>query len=204
MKADESFNPKSFSLDFAPHYRHFDRYMKAINLLGRLGKGEHWADYACGYGYGTELLEKFCSKVTGIDVNRDAIFYNNSHVLSANIDFYLARVGKQINPNYNSKFDVVFCIETIEHLKPGESANFFLLQLRNICKQGGEVVFSTPLPEVTNKNPANDHHFIEYSLKDFETLLTSCGFKITKTELVETTFTDGEKKNQGFIKCQLI
>ena len=95
----------------------------------------------------------------------------------------------------DKQFDVIFSVETIEHM-PCEDAEVFLKNCNRLLTNDGTLVITTPIVEPSNPNPTNEFHFFEYSLKDFIELLNLGGFKVIDTKLIETTFTDGETKDQ--------
>jgi hypothetical protein len=84
---------------------------------------------------------------------------------------------------------------------PTEDAKEFLKNLRNALKEDGQMVITTPIVKETNNNPVNKFHFVEYSDKDFRQLLMNEGFSILESNFIETTFTDGETKDQGYYRC---
>ena len=85
---------------------------------------------------------------------------------------------------------------------PQEDAKVFLNGLHRNLKDDGCLMITTPIVKQTNKNPINKFHFIEYSDEDFISLLQDAGFEVIEKNFVETTFTDGETKDQGYYKCQ--
>jgi len=193
--ADERFMPRDFNIPFEPFIRHFERYFTIIKMLGYTGKSQKWLDCACGAGYGTNLLTNFAEFVIGYDIDKEAVYsasqnYRNSHCLFTN----------DIR-HYKSFFDAVISVETIEHM-PQEDAKVFLNGLHRSLKNDGCLMITTPIVKQTNKNPINKFHFIEYSDEDFISLLQDAGFEVIEKNFVETTFTDGETKDQGYYKCQ--
>ena len=191
--ADENFFPTRFIYDFETHCRHFARYFTALKSLNRLGEGERWLDCACGSGYGTRLLADFASEVVGYDISDDVVSYASHNYTSPNCSFL------SVFPS--GHFDVVFCVETIEHL-PRADSPAFLAQLSSILKPHGDLLISTPLVPKSDPNPSNPFHLYEYSGEELKALLNSCGFEVRSHEAIPTTFTDGERKIQGLFKCQ--
>ena len=98
-------------------------------------------------------------------------------------------------------FDVIFSVETIEHMAT-KDASILLSSLNKALNVGGYLIITTPILKRTNMNPTNKFHFIEYSDNDFTSLLNSHGFSIEKKEFVQTTFTDGKIKDQGYYRCR--
>lgn len=195
MTADENFFPGRFVYDFGVHYRHFERYMRAIKVLGKLGKGETWLDCACGSGYGSHLLSGFAEKVIGFDINKEAVAYAKAKYAHSGLFFYSDVTGFA-----DVIFDAVISVETIEHM-PRQEAVFFLKNIRKQMKEEAIMVITTPIVAESNPNPTNPFHKYEYSYAEFSTLLQKSGFTIDKYEADTVTFTDGETKDQGYFRC---
>jgi cyclopropane fatty-acyl-phospholipid synthase-like methyltransferase len=195
VKADENFFPKDLKLEFKPFLRHFERYYQCIKLLEKIGENEMWLDCACGSGYGTNILSNFTKGIIGYDISKDAVEYANENYSTNNCKFTydLNSIG--------NNFDVIFSIETIEHMSKDNGVKF-LNKLNSNLKDDGLFIITTPIVETTNNNPINIYHCLEYSDNDFQSLLGESGFSIMESLFVETTFTDGEIKKQGYYKCR--
>jgi len=196
MKAIETFFPKKFEMDFDPSLRHFERYSECIKILKKLGPNELWLDCACGCGYGTNLLSNFTKHVIGYDINKDAIKYAQKIYKTPDCTFV-----NDLSTIKDQQFNVILSIETIEHM-PSNKGIEFLTTLNTLLKKDGDFVITTPIVPETNYNPSNKFHSLEYSNKDFTELLNKTGFEIQDSYFIETTFTDGETKDQGYYKCK--
>ena len=193
--ADERFMPREFNIPFDPFMRHFERYFTIVKMLGHTGKNEKWLDCACGTGYGTNLLTNFVEHVVGYDIDKETIYYANQNYRNDYCHF-----TSDIS-HYRTFFDTVISVETVEHM-PQENAKVFLSSLYGCLNSNGCLMITTPIVKQTNRNPINEFHSIEYSDKDFISLLQDAGFEVIEKNFVETTFTDGETKDQGYYKCQ--
>lgn len=194
--ADERFVPRDFSLSFEPFFRHFQRYFTAVNMVGKLGKDELWLDCACGGGYGTNILLNFASQVHGFDVSKEAV-----SVAAETYDHPQLRYFDDYSLIEDNLYNVIFSIETIEHM-PEENAELFLKRLENNLHPDGLMIISTPIVPNTNYNPSNPFHRIEYSKTHFVKMLHDNNFTIVEDKFVKTTFTDGETKFQGYFLCK--
>jgi len=176
----EHLDPRAFSQPVDVVLRHVQRYLDAVNLLGRTGENETWLDFGCGEGYGASLLRNFATNVVGYDPN----------------------IREQRNPRTDiplfsvvpdMRFDVVFCIEVIEHVNrfqaPGMVDHLKLL--------GRNVIISTPICPEPNYKPVNPHHQHEYSLDEFVQMVEDAGLSVERYTLGSVTLTDGETKEQG-------
>lgn len=195
MKADENFSPRRFDYDFSVHYRHFERYMQAIKVLGRLGKNQTWLDCACGTGYGSQLLSGFADRVVGYDINTEAIAEAKANSCHDRCLFYADKhhIAQMV-------FDAVISVETIEHMARADAVPF-LQFLQGLMKESALLVITTPLVPLSNPNPTNPFHFYEYCHDEFVSVLEESGFRVDHCIKHEVTFTDGETKEQGVFRC---
>jgi 2-polyprenyl-3-methyl-5-hydroxy-6-metoxy-1,4-benzoquinol methylase len=193
MIAEENFFPKKLTLEFDPFIRHFERYHTIVKFLGKTGLNETWLDCACGSGYGTNLLSNFTSDIIGYDISEAAVKYANDTYSDQHCKFTHTLDSLKI-------FDVIFSVETIEHMSEFDGI-LFLSKLHSNLKSDGVMLITTPIVDITNNNPKNKFHVLEYSDKDFIKLMEASGFVVADSFFIPTTFTDGESKNQGYYKC---
>ena len=103
-------------------------------------------DVACGGGLLTEALFKKGGVVSGIDISDVAIHTAKNHAESANIDVnYVLGEAEELLPENKERFDVVTCLEAIEHVP---DPNQLVKTCSNLCKKEGDIFFST-----INRNP---------------------------------------------------
>ena len=103
-------------------------------------------DVACGGGLLTEALFKKGGIVSGIDISDVAIHTAKNHAESANIDVnYVLGEAEELLPKNKERFDVVTCLEAIEHVP---DPNQLVKTCSNLCKKDGDIFFST-----INRNP---------------------------------------------------
>ena len=103
-------------------------------------------DVACGGGLLTEALFKKGGLVSGIDISDVAIHTAKNHAESANIDVnYVLGEAEELLPENKERFDVVTCLEAIEHVP---DPNQLVKTCSNLCKKDGDIFFST-----INRNP---------------------------------------------------
>lgn len=141
----------------------YDEHMIRYELAKGFVQGKTVLDIACGSGYGSNILAKAgAEKVTGMDVDEDALDGARKKFISDNLEF---KKGNGLDLGEYG-FDVVVSFETIEHLQEGEK---FLSELAKAVKDDGTVIISTPNKEVfLEKNP---YHVREYTKEEFENLL---------------------------------
>src|SRR3989344_4738828 len=87
-------------------------------------------DIGCGEGFITyNLGEKITSRILAIDIEEKAIKYANIYHKRKNLDY---QVGDLFKLKYENKsFDLVMCIEVLEHLEEFERAMDIMVNLSN-------------------------------------------------------------------------
>ena len=141
---------------------HLKRYQFASSYI----QGKNVLDAATGVGYGAAYLSQVAKQVIGIDIDPVAIDYGQRKYKNHNLQLQVADVT---STNFtDSEFDVICSFETIEHL-PQIPA--YLQEMVRLLTTDGIYIVSTPQVPQTNQNPENPYHTVEFSRRDFETLL---------------------------------
>lgn len=127
------------------------------------------ADIGCGTGHTLEALRrKLASKCNlelfGLDFASTAI--SKARTLLPMATFVVEDIYENRLPS--DFFDLVLCIETLEHLRWPEKA---LVQLLRICKTGGNVVITVPNAE----KDSWDGHVNFWNVSQFSELLSPYG-----------------------------
>ncbi len=100
-------------------------------------------DVGCGGGILSEALANQKANVTGIDANEDLIQVAKLHAAETKTTL---RYEACLAENFNGEaFDVVTCMELLEHVPNPES---LITTLSGLLKPGGKIFFST-----INRNP---------------------------------------------------
>lgn len=141
-------------------------HLKRYEFARPLCAGKVVLDAGCGTGYGTAYLGESAQRVVGVDVSDDALAYARKRYATANVEF--AHADLQRLPFPDASFDAVVSFEAIEHL---EDPGAFVAHAARVLQPGGTFVVSTPHVAATTRAPANPHHRIEFSRRDFESLL---------------------------------
>lgn len=109
-------------------------------------KGRSVIDIGCGGGILTESLAKAGGTVTGIDMNQSLIDIAKIHQLESRLSIeYLCTTAENIAATHGGQFDVVTCLELLEHVPDPASV---IEACKTLVKPGGSVFFST-----INRNP---------------------------------------------------
>lgn len=104
-------------------------------------------DVGCGGGILAEALNELGANVTGIDASENTIGVAKSHSRSIGSDvIYIQNTIEEfISSHPNEKFDVITCLEMLEHVP---SPNEIIKSCSNLLKDDGNIFFST-----INRNP---------------------------------------------------
>ena len=96
-------------------------------------------DIGCGGGILSEPMRRLGANITGIDVNKKAIDIAKEHSIrqGLKINYYNNEISNFKN---KKKFDLVICMEILEHLK---DINFFLKCCKKHLKNNGVLIGST-------------------------------------------------------------
>lgn len=152
------------------------------------------------------FMVKTASDVVGIDIRTAPIRQLKE------LGFKVKRMDAQ-NIKFNTKFDVVFAGELIEHLpNPG----LFLASSASVLKEHGRIVLSTPNPFSlnrlvrvvqfrTNEPAVNPDHTLYFSPQNIRTLAQKCNLQVVKIVYAHFPFTQSSwliKLNQ--IGCRIL
>lgn len=137
-------------------------------------------DIGMGLGIGTNILSQEADYVLGTDKNEENVRWasqmfsrqKNNMYWSPQIDFMVSDV-KTDDREY-MKFDVVACIEVIEHFKDISPLIQFI---KNVSKKETAIFISTPNRNAWKgqeraKRPLNIHHVKEYTSSEFKDILS--------------------------------
>ena len=109
-------------------------------------EGARVLDVGCGGGILTEAMARRGAQVTGIDLSEKALRVAQLHLLESRLSIdYLGTSAEDLAAAHPGKFDVVTCMELLEHVP--EPAGMVAACAR-LVRPGGRVFFST-----INRNP---------------------------------------------------
>lgn len=108
--------------------------------------GKTVLDIGCGGGILAESMARRGARVTGIDMGGAPLKVAQLHALETGIDIQYEQISaEQYAEQHPGKFDVVTCMELLEHVPDPSSV---IAASRALVKPGGNVFFST-----LNRNP---------------------------------------------------
>ncbi|MES2353996.1 MAG: bifunctional 2-polyprenyl-6-hydroxyphenol methylase/3-demethylubiquinol 3-O-methyltransferase UbiG [Pseudomonadota bacterium] len=120
-----------------------------LNHIDRLAgglRGKSVVDVGCGGGILAESMAERGAEVTGIDLSEKALKVAKLHLLESNqkVDYRLVS-AESFAESMPHRFDVVTCLEMLEHVPDPAST---IKACASLVKPGGHVFFST-----INRNP---------------------------------------------------
>lgn len=108
--------------------------------------GARVLDIGCGGGILTESMAEKGARVTGIDMADSPLAVARLHLAESGLDVnYQQCTAEDFAAQHRGQFDVVTCLEMLEHVPAPENV---VQACRDLVKPGGDVFFST-----INRNP---------------------------------------------------
>lgn len=109
-------------------------------------QGKKVLDIGCGGGILTESMAKEGAQVSGIDMGEMPLEVAKLHMLESGLDIdYQKITAEEFAEKHAGEFDVVTCLEMLEHVPDPSS---IIQACRKLVKPDGHVFFST-----INRNP---------------------------------------------------
>lgn len=98
-------------------------------------------DVGCGGGLLSEAMAKLGAEVSGIDMSAEALDVARLHALESGLTIdYQQSTAEDFAERHAGQFDVVTCLEMLEHVPDPEA---IIAACAKLVKPGGEIFFST-------------------------------------------------------------
>lgn len=137
--------------DLAPDWWDRDGQLKTLHDINPLRleyiktrvdvAGQNVLDIGCGGGILCESLAKQHARVTGIDISPAAVDVARNHSMENKLDIhYDLATPEQYAGKYPAEFDIITCMELLEHVPDPESV---VSACAKLVKPDGHLFFST-------------------------------------------------------------
>lgn len=151
-----------------------EAYFLALNKY--IDENAKILDVGFGLGYGLNILSIKSSEVNGVDVDVKVLNYCTNTLVGKNPRLKILKIFDGYNlPFSDDTFDVVTCVDVIEHV---EDYNRLIKEMLRVSRKG--VFLSTPnrRPEYTNNDggPKNYWHLREWSFEEFDQIVSKFGW----------------------------
>lgn len=150
-----------------------EAYFLALNKY--LNEEDKVLDVGFGLGYGLTILSIKASEAHGVDVDQKVYDYCQQSIMGKNPKIKKLSLYDGYTLDYpDSYFDVVTCMDVIEHV---EDYDRLIREMLRVSKRG--VLLNTPnrRPEYTNPDgtPKNYWHLREWSFEEFDAIIKKHG-----------------------------
>ncbi len=145
-------------------------------------------DIGCGTGIFLYLAKEMEFEVYGIDQAKEAVHYAKERLGLTNV--ILGGVGSILS-QWRSKFDVITCIQILEHV---ENPRKFISDISELLAPGGALIIAVPnynrLKLTKQMWDCPPHHLTRWSANNLELFLRNQGFDkvVIKTTAVDPEF----------------
>ncbi|MFO7819052.1 MAG: methyltransferase domain-containing protein [Halanaerobacter sp.] len=129
-------------------------------------------DFACGVGYGAEVLLAMgegIKEIVGVDIDARSIEYARVTYDYPQTNFFVGEASNEDVINNLGKFDTIVSMETVEHIKDDYQ---FVSNLKKLLKEDGTLIISTPFGQGRDKECSNPYHYRQYKEEEFRDLLS--------------------------------
>ncbi len=104
-------------------------------------EGRAVCDVGCGGGLLSEALAKAGARVTGIDMSAEALAIAGRHAQQHQLSIeYRQSSAERFSERHAEKFDIVTCMELLEHVPDPDS---LIRACSRLVKRGGDVFFAS-------------------------------------------------------------
>ncbi|TMJ05911.1 MAG: methyltransferase domain-containing protein [Alphaproteobacteria bacterium] len=145
-------------------------HMARYQLAAPYCKGKRVLDVACGEGYGAYALHALgASSVEAVDNSPQAIANAKALFAARGIAFHLHDAESVDRLFPDTRFDVIVCLETIEHLN---APDLFLRAIKSVAADDAVIIITCPNDHwyYATDDQSNPFHVRKYSFEAFREL----------------------------------
>jgi len=155
---------------WAPDYQMLYEHLHRYHFAARYCAGRRVLDLACGEGYGSAILAAVAEHVVAVDIDQPTIEHARATYANDNLEFIESSIT-DARAFADGPFDVVVCLEAIEHIKEHEA---LVAAIKGALTPSGIAVISTPDREIYSEESDyhNPFHVRELSRDEFCQLLS--------------------------------
>jgi len=129
-------------------------------------------DSCSGLGWGSYILAHYANKVVSFDIDPQSVSWARATWKHSNIQWL---TGDALTFDNEETFDVVTCMETIEHFTV-EQTGIYLGQMKNRLKKGGILIGTSHFPltqlEAETLKSKNQYHPCVLTMDEIKLLLS--------------------------------
>lgn len=179
QKLNKIISEKNFT--YTPLFKKIQKYLEPqLKIL----------DAGCGEGNISLILAKNHHRVWGIDLSKQKVSLAKKRAKKLNLEKCATfSVGNLEKLTINKKFDVVFCIEVLEHVKNDEKV---IRNLFSLLNSGGLIIITVPAKSAplyklksVKKYDTKVGHLRRYCQKELMEKLKRAGFKQVRLKKTE-------------------
>ena len=134
-------------------------------------------DFACGIGYGANIMATAGHKVIAVDKDNEALAYGGEHWKHERVQFAQGD-AETLTGGSIGEFDVAVCFETVEHIVDPTPL------LKSLRASANTLLVSVPnenvIPWRWPDGSTTAFHHRHYTPEQFEQLLNSTGWKVVE------------------------
>lgn len=146
-------------------------HMARYQLAAPYCNGKRVLDVACGEGYGAYTLRQLgATSVDGVDASQQAIANAETLFAKRGVRFHLHEAETVDELFANKRFDVIVCLETIEHLRDPQR---FLRAIKTLAANDAVIIVTCPNDHwYYASDQSNPFHVRKYTFEAFRELTT--------------------------------
>lgn len=144
----------------------FQRHLVVYEFIKNFTCGKRVVDLGCGEGYGVDVLASVAESAVGVDLSRESLYNARLKYPKHNTEFVLDDLYN-VSDCPDGEFDVVCCLQVVEHLHDPES---LAREMKRLMAANGIAFISTPniLTNSPNRRfPINPFHLFEFDSSSF-------------------------------------